>query len=362
MLAADQLAELYRSHRNEKLLSVYLDTDQSDFAERAKWRLALKNQAAAQREVADDIDGFDRALAHLEEVLSPDDARFLSGRGWVGFATPDRCVYAEALPVPMPNLVRWETGLRVAPYTRALKQSRPVIAALIDSRRARLMHYQEGALTESGRLHADTYLGDLTDVNVAKRATSYSGTRGKTGTDAAQRFLDVERDRLVGRVADEIRAAAGGRGLVVVGGAMRTVDALFNELSDLGADRRRKVAGLSFDLTDAEIRAKVEAVASEISAADGQRVLERLLEGRGPNGDACLGDEDTERALREMRVATLVVTEELRRSRPDRVDHLEGAAWEQGAEVVELSRDAGARLDEEARGVGALLRYRVSSN
>lgn len=359
MLAADELADLYRSYRDQKLLSVYLDTDQHDFAQRGKWRLALKNRVAEQREQADDPGGFDRALAHLEEVLTPDDSRFLSGRGWVGFATPEKRLYAEALPVPMPNLVRWEKGLRVAPYARALKQSRPVIAVLVDGRRARLLQYREGALTESGRLHADTYLGDLTDVNVGKWATSYSGRRGKTGTDAAQRFLAVERDRLVSRVADEIRAAAGGSGLVVVGGAARTVDALLNELSDLDGERRRKVAGLSFDLTDAEIREKVESAASEISTDEGRRLLGRLLEGRGPNGDACLGDEDTERALREKRVATLVVTETLRRRRPDRTDHLEGAAWEQGADVVELSRDPGDRLDREGEGVGALLRYRV---
>jgi hypothetical protein len=360
MLDATELAELYRSYRNEPVLSIYLDTDQHDFAERGKWRLELKNQLAEQRGEAGDENAFDRALAHLEEMLTPDGNGFLPGRGWVGFATADERIYAEAVPVPMPNLVRWETGMRVAPYARALKQSRPVVAVLIDSRHARLLRYKEGALTQRDELEAETYLGDITDVNVAKRASDFSGVRGQTGTDAAQRFLEVERDRLVARVAEEVRTEAGREGVVVLGGSTRTVDSLHKELSDIEERRVLRVPSLSFDLTDAELRGKVETAASQISAGDERRILDRLLERAQPDGDACLGDELTERALLEMRVETLVVSETLRKEKPDRADHLEGAAWEQGAEVIELSRDAATELDR-AGGVGALLRYRIRS-
>lgn len=359
MLAQNQLVDLYRSHRDDQVLSVYLDTDQRDFAERSKWRVALKNRLSEERAKASDKESFDEAYAQLRAWLEPDGNGFLAGKGWVGFATPQTCIYAEALPVPMPDLVRWEPGLRVAPYARALKQARPVVVVLIDSRHAAIHRYEMGALTDGEELHADTDIGDLTDINIAKRGVDHSGVRGKTATDAAQRLHEVERDRLVLRVAEEVRAEAGRAGIVVLGGSERVAEALHKQISGLGEHRLVVAHGLTFDMSPAELRRAVEGIASDVSADDQCRVLEQAIDLAKSQGDACLGQKDTERALVEKRVATLLVSDTLRRERPDRADHLEGAAFEQGAAVVEVSRDAGERLDREGEGVGALLRYRV---
>lgn len=361
MLAPEQLADLYKRHRKDCVLSIYLDADQHDFAERGKWRIALKTAVSEQREKATDAKRFDRALEHLRGTLDESDGSFLSGRGWVGFATVDELLHSESLPVPMPNLVRWEDGLRVAPYARALKQARPVVAVVIDSRRARILRYRMGRLAQKDYLEADTYLGDLTDVHVAKVASTHSGIRGKTGSDAAQNFLDVERGRLVGRVAEEVRQEVGTDGLLILGGSERTVDALENELGDFAADRRRKRSSLNFDMSDAALQQEVEAVASEISDALQLDLLERLVGEARSGGDACLGEEETERALAEGRVGTLLIADSFRRRNPDRADHFEGAAFEHGATVVEVGRAVGDELDREGGGVGALLRYRIRS-
>jgi len=359
MLAPNELADLYRQHRDTHVLSVYLDTDQQDFAEREKWQIALKTAVAEERDKVGDPEAFDRALERLKARLDDNDGGFLNGRGWVGFATSDDLLYSEGLPVPMPNLVRWEDGLRVAPYARALKQARPVVAVVMDSRKARILRYLMGLLSQSDFLEADTYLGDLTDVGTAKRPSNHSGRRGKTGTDAAQRFLDVERERLVGRVAQELREEVGTDGLLIVGGADRTVDALVKELGDFASERRRVRPSLNFDMSDAEIRATVEAAASEISDALQQALVDELIGSARSDGDACLGEAETERAAVEGRIDTLVVSDGFRRRDPDRADHFEGTAFEHGASVVEVSRAAGERLDEEAGGTGAVLRYRV---
>ena len=359
MLAPNQLVDLYRSHRSDDVLSVYLDTDQRDFAQRGVWRVTLKNRISEERASAKDPEAFDEAYAHLAQFMEPDGNGFLTGRGWAGFATPEGCIYAEALPVPMPDLVRWEPGLRVAPYARALKQARPVVAVLVDSRHAAIRTYRMGALSDGDQLHADTYIGDLTDVNVSKRAHGHSGVRGKTGADAAQRLLEVERDRLIARVAEEVLTEAGRDGIVVVGGVERAAEALRKELNGLGEHRLEVESTLSFDMSAAELRDAVERVASEMSARDQQRVVERAIDSARSEGDACLGQEETERALIEKRVGTLLVSDTLRKDDPDRTDHLEGAAFEQGATVMEMSRAAGARLDQEGGGVAALLRYRI---
>jgi hypothetical protein len=359
MLDRSQLVDLYRSHRDEMVLSVYLDADQHDFAERARWKVALKNGVSGERRRASDPDELDRALSQLSEVLDNSDGRgFLPGRGWVGFATAEERLYAGSVPVPMPDLVRWERGLRVAPYARALKQSRPVVAALVDSRHARVLRYRMGTMRERATLEADTYLGDLTDMNVAKRASTHSGVRGKTGHDAAQNFLEVERDRLLAQVADFVTREVGRDGLLVLGGAPRAVDALRKELT-LGDERIAKVSSLSFDLLDAQILQAVESASSELSLGDHQRLLDRLFEQAGAGGTACLGEEETVRALAERRVDTLVVSDGLREREPDRVDHFHGAAFEQDAAVVEVAHGPGEALEERGGGMGALLRYRI---
>ncbi len=359
MLAPEQLADLYKRHRKEPVLSIYLDADQHDFAERGKWRIALKTAVSEQRDKASDAGRFDQALAHLSEPLEESNGSFLSGRGWVGFATPEGVLHSESLPVPMPNLVRWEDGLRVAPYARALKQARHVVAVVIDSRKARILRYRMGLLSQRDFLEADTFLGDLTDVHVAKVPSNHSGIRGMTGSDAAQNFLDVERERLVGRVVEDVREEVGNEGLLVLGGAERTVDALARELGDFASNRRRVLHSLNFDMSDVQLTEAVEAAASEISAEINRQLLEHLVGEARSGGDGCLGDAETERALVEGRVDTLLIADSFRRNDPDRADHFEGAAFEHGAKVVEVSRDVADHLEAEGGGVGALLRYRV---
>lgn len=358
MLSKDQLETLYRDHREDHVLSVYLDADQHDFAERDKWRVALKNRIAEQRSRAEDPGRLDRAYEHLDEALPSSKSSFLPGRGWVGFATPARRLYAEQLPVPMPNLVRWEKGLRVAPYARALQAGRPVVAVVVDSRRARLLRYGMGSVTNRSELEADTYLGDLTDMHVPKRATGHSGIRGKTGTDAANRYLEVERDRLLSRVAEEVRSQAGEDGMVVIGGVNRAIEALGKALH-LPSERVTRNPSLGVDSPAEDLCAAVEQAREELSHHREARLADRVVDRARAGGAACLGAEETRGALRDRRVDTLVVTARLRNERPDEVDHAEGTAFEQHASVIEISGDAGSRLDREGGGIGALLRYTV---
>lgn len=359
MLDAEQFTRLHRTYRDTQVLSVYLDIDQHDFAERARWRTSLGNLVSARRQEAADTDAFNRALAHLEPALEPDRNEFKNGRGWAGFATADELIHAGTLPVPMPDLARWEKGLHVAPYVRTLKQDRPVVAAIVDSRRARVLMYRQGGLSEDEDLRADTFIGDLTDVNVAKRPAAHSGVRGKTGTDAAQRILEVERDRLLQRVAEEVTRQAGDHGFVVVGGIQRAAHALRDRLDAVDDTRVTTRPSLNFHMSEADIREVLESAASELSEARQARILERVVEQARSGGLGALGPEATEQALREGRVDTLVVSRGLRRERPDVAARLEGAAFDQGASVVEVARDPGRTLDEEGDGAGALLRYRI---
>lgn len=365
MLSHEKLVDLYRELRDRDVLSVYLDADQRDPADRKVWRKRLTREVSAQRDaLADDEDGdleaFERALALLEEKLDPHDA-FLPGAGWVGFATPDRVWYAESIPVPVPDVVRWERGIRVAPYVRGLKQERPVILVLLDSRRARVFRYRNGKVAEIRDLRADTFLGDLSDVGTQKRPTHRSGIRGKTSTDAAQTFLGVGSERMLKELMEKVvTEEAADDALVVIGGIPEAVSAAAQRAPKALAERVVERPSLHVEMGEPEIREAAEEAASQATRDRQWEILEDVVNQAKAEGRACLGIEETERALLEQRVGELLLSRNFVLQSPDFADHCVGAAFEQGADALELSGPAAERLDEEG-GVAARLRYRSST-
>ena len=361
MLTEPQLIALYRDHLDEPVLSVYLNADQTDPALKSAWHTRFQDAVSdVLREAEADEDvvaAFDAALAHISAALGkPDD--FLEGKGWVGFATADRLLYAQSLPVPMPDLIRWEPGIRVAPYLRALKQARPVALAIIDSRRARVLRYQQGDLVEVQDIHADDDFGDLHDSTGSKRAERSTGVRGATGKDRAHALRDIETARLAEEAAKHVAAIAGSEGTVVLGGVEAAVVQLRKALPAQLEERTAVRTKLSFDMPTPGIREVVEAAASELSRTRQVKLLEDVFDLALSRGAACLGRPETERAIVERRVRMLVVSDTLRRAEPDAADHLVGRAFECGASAVEVPRAAYPRLDDEAGGVAALLHYR----
>lgn len=360
MLNREQFIDLYRTHREHNVLSVYVDGDGHDPAERRAWTLELEQRFTHERarleaEAPGDVEAFDKARARVESRLGRFGA-FLPTKGWVGFATEGDLAYAEELPVPMPHLVRWERGLRAAPYVRALKQDRMVVVALIDSRKARVFTYRNGVIGERADLLANLAIDDFGETAVSKRASGHSGTRGQTGTDAANRALDVSAGRLQARVVEVLRDLAGTDGFVVVGGTAEAESAVEHQLESI-SDRVIRRGSLHLGMTESEVRSVVEEAASALSAQRQTGLLETVFDLARSGGRGSLGVEPTEEALRAAKVDTLLLTRGFRSAHPDLADHFVGTAFEQGAEVEELSGESAARLNDEADGVAARLRY-----
>jgi hypothetical protein len=362
MLNHEKLMELYRELRHQKVLSVYLDADQHDPAERNKWRIRLEHEVSRRRKELDGSDsergGFDQAWERLRTRLEGFDA-FMPERGWVGFATPDRVWYAENVPVPMPDGVYWEDGIHVAPYVRGLKQTRPVVVVVLDSRRARIFRYHAGGVAELQDCRADTFMGDLTDVNMSKRAMSHTGVRGETSTDAAQRALDISSGKMLRQVAGIATELVGSQGFLILGGVTEAVARAVPEFPRNLQTRIIEVSGLYVEIGDAELKGLVESAASALTRRYQMELLDGVVESAGPGGRACLGSDETLRALREMRVDTLLLSRSLIRSDPERADECVGAALAQGASVEELSDEGAERLDAVGGGMAARLRYRT---
>lgn len=362
MLTLDQLQSLYKDFRAVSVLSVYIDGGQTDPANRRAWFTALAGGLDEERRrlethMPDELPAFDAARSLIEDELEAHEA-FLPERGWVGFATEGELRYAGGLPVPMPNLVRWERGLRVAPYVRVLKQDRMVVAALADRRKARIFTYHAGELSEHEELIADLDHGDLSETAASKRATAQTGSRGETGTDAGQRALDVSASRMQAQIIEAVGGLAGNDGFVVFGGTPEVVSALSRQ-ADRFEGRHIERTSMHLAMSEAEVKAELEQAASELTRGTQDVLLTQVVDAAKSRGKGCLGIQATKEALREGRVDSLLITRALLEREADLMDHFVGTAFEQGAAVEELSAAEAVRLEEEGEGVGARLRYTI---
>lgn len=366
MLNRNELVELYRDLRHERVLSVYLDGRTHDFSERNTWRRRLEHEVDEARKRIDagsdddEAPAFDAALEHVESALASY-ASFLPEKGWVGFATPERLVYGQPVHVPMPDLARWEDGIRVAPYVRALKQDRLVLGILLDSRRARILEYRDGEMHEPQDLTADRYFGDLSDENMSKRAGTHSGVRGQTDTDVAQRMQRVGSERMLKDLVEQVEASVGHGGLVVLGGTPEVIKSAAHHLPAELARRTIQRLSMTWYMSDAELTEEVESAASDLNRRLQEELLSGVIDHARSGGRGALGPEIVEQALRNGQVDTLLLTRGFVAANPDYADHMVGAAFEHDGEVEELSFAPAERLDEEGQGVAARLRYVLNS-
>lgn len=366
MLTHDKLVELYRELQDEHVLSIYLDGDQHDPAERTKWRKQLESLVAQCRNALEERpeeerDGFEKAWERLNDELRGFEA-FIPAKGWVGFATADAVRYAEQVPVPMSSLARFEKGIRVAPYIRGLKQERPVVMVLVDSQKARVFEYRDGEMEEVTDLRADTFIGDLTDVGTRKRAVSNTGVRGETSTDQAQRILEVSSDRMLKELVTVLVERTGDHGYLVIGGTPEMVKQASDAVPKSVQDRVLEQPSLYLGMTLPEVKDAADAAASELTRRRQEEILSTVVDTARAGGRACLGRKETERALREMRVDTLLLSRSFIQEDPDFADRCVGSAFAQDAAVEELSEEGAATLDSEGDGIGARLRFKIRQN
>lgn len=363
MLTRMELVELYRSLDGESVLSAYVDADQKDPAARSAWKTALETEVGRIRKGLDgDSEDFEAAWEHLKTALRDEEEGFFHGRGLVAFATAGGVKHLERLPISTKTLVRWEDGIRVAPYVRALKQNRPIEVALADRERVRLLTYQEGSLSEHAEVDADTEIGDLSDVGQAKRGSVSSGRRGETSTDQAQRILDNETTRMLKEVAALLEDRMGDEGVLILGGTTEAVNRLAEALPARLDGRVAQDTSLHLGMSLPEVKDAVRELASGLTSAEQADMVDDVVNAARSGGKGSLGRDETEKALVEMRVDTLLLSRSFLWEHPDFADHCVGTAFAQNADVMELGGEAGERLDEEGGGIGSRLRFRIDTD
>ena len=362
MMNYTDLATLERSLRDRRVLSVYLDGTAEDFAEQRKWRVQLQQSLRDLRAwLADsshsEREEFERCVVLLDEQLAPL-SNGVRSRGWAGFITADDIHAAEPLPVPMPTMAVWSTGPCIAPYARALKQTRPVIVAIADSVKTTLFRYDRGTLSKIRTINAHIATKPPLHMGDSPRPGFHAGVRGSTGRDENQRVMLEATKRMLEKASEEAVRNAGADGWILTGGIPAVSSHLAQSISLAAAGRSLDLESLDVHASEAEIAAAAEHGASTLRDISDLRRIDEMTSDAGGSGLAALGPSETRQALERSQVRELYFTPLFVEAHGADAEEAVRMALSQGAMVEEVSRSVAAELDAHG-GMAAILRYRL---
>jgi hypothetical protein len=359
MLTFEKLVDLERALREKTVLSVYVNGTSSDPATRDRWSVDLRHSF-------DDIESWLRGSSHSEREafaacreMALKELRALPPtreRGWTGFFTADGPSYVGTLPVPVQTLAAWSTGACVAPYIRALKENRPVIVTVVDRTQARIFRYVEGevALVESfeRKLIADQpyHMGHPPRVGFS------SNTRGRTGTDAAQKEELSATNHMLAEIASRIGILAHDGAWIVVGGIPDVATAALRQLAPAAATRSMRAEHLDVHATEAQVAECARDSASKLRDADDLKRIEEAVSAAETGRAGAIGVMDTQKALDLAQVRELFITQKFLENHAADANGAVRRAMDEGAVVEHVSGEAAARLDA-LGGMAARLRY-----
>jgi hypothetical protein len=362
MMTYTQLLQLERALRDQRVLSVYLHGASDDPAARLTWRTDLDRSIRdlrrwLARSSHAEREEFERCVGLLESLLAPY-AAGLTSPGWAGFITDDVVHDAERLPVPMPTMAIWSTGMCVAPYIRALKVTHPVTLALVDAREAKIYRYRIGELELLAKIHAHATIEAPAHMGDAVRQGFHPGVRGETAHDAVRRAREVGTARMLREAELVVAKHAAIEGRILVGGTLRVATQFRRLLAKSVSDRVLQLESLHADASDAEIIAAASAGASALRDAADLRQIAEIVNVEESQGRATLGPAATRHALERRTVRELYITGRFVEDHMAEAEEIVRQALDQGAVVEQVAREAAARLEEHG-GVAARLRYRV---
>jgi hypothetical protein len=339
MLTLHELQDAELARRATKVLSVYLDGSSPDALHRTAWRRDLDRMVeevrhALRRATDDERDAFERCVDQLRDSLEgrPEE---LGTPGWVGFFTADGNPLVEELPVPMPKLVAWNDGMRIAPYLQALKQHRPVYVAIADLHRVRLYAYAERRLTRLMTLHGPMHLA--------------GGEHGPIDPHTVTELM-------LQQAARRLAVLAHGDEWILVGGIPDAAIELLSLLPPRLRAHARRPAGLSGHPTTDEVCDTTAHVVTEAIRRRDIELLEAIVERQGPLGRGLLGLDRVREAMRAHAVLRIYLTGTFSRTHPAEVETLVREALATHVGIEFMCGVAASRLDELGAGVGALLK------
>lgn len=365
MTTSTDLRQFLRAHREELVLSVYLEARPADPAARHQRPVHLRQRVSAAREriasaSRDERELFERLVQEALDRL-PADAAAESGGSWACFVAASGRVLEMTLPPGVETSVSWGLGANVVPYVRVAEPEAALVAQ-VDREHVRLTRWERGRFETLLALEALPVADTGTHMGEAPRVGFHSGTRGRSGADDAQRQRREESERLLGALVNKVSAVPGPDLPVVVGGSAESVARLLKAMPAAVAARSGHAEALRMELPQDAIPAIREALHALQARRLGER-LESLRDAAHANGLATTGLARTTKAAAHGAIAELIFSDRAWHAHPNEIEALVQRALMDGAVIAWAGPDAGrAALDGDADGLVAGLRFAVSGS
>ena len=360
MLTYKNLVDLESALRARTVLSVYINGEEPDPVKRRRWRVDLRNSL---NDIQSWLEGSSHAereafLACRRMLLEQLDAMrgIVRGPGWVAFYTTDGASHTGPVPAPVPTMAAWSTGPCLTPYVRALKEARPVLVLIADSRKVRIYRYAARSVTSIETVHAKAKVDYPTHMSAPPRPGFHSGTRGATGADEAQRELREGTMHMLHQAVDRIAQLATDSTFIVVGGIPAVARALLRSLPMDVRQSAMHAERLDVHATKAEVAEVARQSASQMRNAEDLQLIDEALAGAAGNGRGVTGSLDTERALTQGRARDVYFTQTFLEKHSADAEAIVRLALGTQAQLEQVSGAAAVRLDE-VGGIAARLRY-----
>lgn len=360
MLTYQDLVDLHHALGDRSVLSVYVNGEDRDPAKRRRWRIDLRNSL-------DDVEAWLMGSSHADREAFAKCRRTLLARldtirgmvrspGWVGFFTTQGEHHAGPVPAAVPTMAIWSTGPCLTPYVRALKEARPVLVVVADSRKARLFRYAErkAELLETVRAHAT--VERPSHMGTPPRPGFHSGTRGATGADEAQRELREGTMHMLSEVVEKTTKLAADGAWIVVGGIPSVAAATLSRLPPELTSRAVQADRLDVHATKAEVAEVARQTASKLRDALDLERIDEAVASAASDGLGATGSVDTKRALEQGRARDVYFTLGFLEKNAADAEAAVRLALGSRTQVEHVSGAAAARLDE-VGGIAARLRY-----
>ncbi|MEZ5361878.1 MAG: hypothetical protein R2748_05900 [Bryobacterales bacterium] len=353
---------------DKPVLSMYLNVDPSQEVNLNQGYLA--RYRAAVRDVEGRLVHEKGLLEQLRKVASSVEKRLTDyepdAKAVVLFETPKGNAWMHGLHVSVRECVEWADAPALEPLAEVLDEHERYGVALVDRGRARIFVAHLGEIEE---------IADLATSDVSHIKTTGIDHRWSEGN--FQRRADEHATRHARNTARKLAEADREYGFdrLLVAGPPDGRELL---CAALPPPLRRKLAGsvaMSVISTPHQILAKVDEVHAELERKEEIGLVERMMAGAAGDGAAVAGLQPTVRALGEGRIRELVVSgnfhphwDELSEPAPwlherpndasdDLLERLINQTSRTGGRIEFVWGPAAERLDKEAGGVGAILRY-----
>jgi hypothetical protein len=335
MPAWNQLLQFSRAHRGELTLSVYVAHAPADPNERRSWLVILRQQIAELRDTlanrsADEREAFERSIAQLFEHL-PTRGSMPRNASWACFCAAGGAELHLTLPPGVETSVHWSEGPYVVPFLRVAEPEGALVVQ-VDRQGARVSRLtaEECVTTLDLTTEPIDEVGPF--MSAPSRQGFHAGTRGRTGTDEAQRIRREATERLLATLVRRLPSLAEAGTPILIGGATDAAQQVVEALPLPLRDHAVLVPELRMGPADASLSILRDALRAHRAKRQLARV-QALREVAHANGRAAEGFEVTQRAADLHAIAELIFSDAAWHLHPEEVEALVQRALDDGAHV-----------------------------